>query len=203
MDPHAITTLEQLEALYAEPSALVRGKVATRLDAPTRAFLAASPFLLLGTSGPQGLHVTPRGDAPGFTEALDDETLILPDRRGNNRLDALRDILADPRVALLFLVPGAGETLRIHGEATITTDPELRARHVAQGKEPTSLLRIRITSLYMQCAKAVMRSRLWNGQTRPQGLPTLGELLAAHSAGNFGGPSLDAQMPEIYAKTIY
>lgn len=202
-DPHAVTTLEQLEALYATPSALVLGKVATRLDGPTRAFLAASPFLLLGTSGPQGLHVTPRGDAAGFVEALDDATLILPDRRGNNRLDALRDILVDPRVALLFLVPGAGETLRIHGEATITTDPALCARHVAQGKAPISLLRVRITSLYMQCAKAVMRSRLWNGHARPPGLPTLGELLAAHSAGNFGGPALDAQMPEIYARTIY
>ncbi len=203
MDPHAVTTLPQLEALYATPSALVMNKVAARLDGPTRAFLAASPFLLLGTTGPGGPHVTPRGDAPGFVTTPDDATVILPDRRGNNRLDALRDILQDPRVALLFLVPGAGEALRIHGTATITTDPALRAAHIAQGKEPTTLLRVAVTSLYMQCAKSVMRSRLWDGRARPPGLPTLGDLLAAHMRGGLDGPALDASMPETYARTMY
>jgi PPOX class probable FMN-dependent enzyme len=203
MDTHAVTSLAQLDALYAEPSALVRNKVAARLDQPTRAFLAASPFLLLGTMGEHGPHVTPRGDGPGFVEAPDDGTVVIPDRRGNNRLDGLRDILADDRVALLFLVPGAGEALRMHGRARITTDPALRARHVAQGKEPTTLLVVRITSLYMQCAKSVMRSRLWDGRARPPGLPTLGELLAAHTAGHFGGPALDDAMPDIYERTMY
>jgi PPOX class probable FMN-dependent enzyme len=202
MDPHAVSDLAQLEALYAEPSALVRNKVAARLDAPTRAFMAASPFVLLATSGDHGPHVTPRGDGPGFVEALDDGTIALPDRRGNNRLDALRDILVDDRVALLFLVPGAGEALRIHGRARITTDPALRERHVAQGKAPTSMLVVAITSLYMQCAKAVMRSRLWDGRGRPEGLPTLGELIKAHSSGQFGGAELDAEMPAIYARTM-
>ncbi len=203
MDPHAVTSLDALEALYATPSELVRTKVAARLDATTRAFLAASPFLLLGTTGPDGPHVTPRGDAPGFVGAPDDGTVILPDRRGNNRLDALRDVIHDPRVALLFLVPGAGEALRIHGQATITTDPALRAAHAAQGKEPVTLLRVAVTSLYMQCAKSVMRSRLWDGRPRPAGLPTLGELLAAHMGGRIDGPALDAQMPETYARTMY
>ena len=202
MDPHVVTSLAQLDALYAEPSALVRNKVAARLDGPTRAFMAASPFVLLATCGAEGPHVTPRGDQPGFVEALDDGTVALPDRRGNNRLDALRDILVDDRVALLFLVPGAGEALRIHGRARITTDPALRERHVAQGKAPTSMLVVAITSLYMQCAKAVMRSRLWDGRGRPEGLPTLGELIKAHSSGQFGGAELDAEMPAIYARTM-
>ncbi|MCW8088061.1 MSMEG_1061 family FMN-dependent PPOX-type flavoprotein [Sabulicella glaciei] len=202
-DPHAITSLAALDALYAEPSELVRKKVAPQLDAPTRAFIAASPFVLLGTVGPDGPHVTPRGDAPGFVEAPDDETLILPDRRGNNRLDALRDILVDDRVALLFLVPGAGETLRVHGRATITTDPALRARHVAQGKEPTSLLRVRVTSLYMQCAKAVIRSKLWAGAPRPAELPSMGALLEAHMKGAVKGEEVDARLPVTYAQTLY
>jgi PPOX class probable FMN-dependent enzyme len=203
MDLHAITSLAALEALYAQPSELVRNKVAARLDAPTRAFMAAAPFVLLGTTGEHGPHVTPRGDAPGFAEALDDTTVALPDRRGNNRLDALRDILVDDRVALLFLVPGAGEALRIHGRASITTDPALRARHVAQGKEPTTMLVVRIISLYMQCAKSVMRSRLWDGRARPAGLPTLGELLAAHMQGSIDGQALDASMPATYERTMY
>lgn len=203
MDPHAVTSLAALEALYAAPSDLVRNKVARRLDAPTREFLAASPFVLLGTTGPDGPHVTPRGDAPGFVTAPDDATVILPDRRGNNRLDALRDIIHDPRVALLVLVPGAGEALRIHGTATITTDPALRAAHAAGGKEPTTLLRVAVTSLFMQCAKSVMRSRLWDGHARPAGLPTLGQLLAAHMRGAVDGAALDASMPGTYARTMY
>ncbi|MFL1464259.1 MSMEG_1061 family FMN-dependent PPOX-type flavoprotein [Roseococcus sp. DSY-14] len=203
MDPHAVTTPAQLEALYAAPTELVRNKVGRRLDAPTRAFIAAAPFVLLGTVGAEGPHVTPRGDAPGFVAAPDDATLLLPDRRGNNRLDALRDILHDPRVALLFLVPGAGEALRVHGTATITADPALRAAHAAQGKPPTTLLRVAVTSLFMQCAKSVMRSGLWEGRARPAGLPTLGALLAAHMEGRLDGAALDARMPETYAQTMY
>lgn len=201
-DPFAVTSEAVLGALYAEPSALVREKVADRMGEETRRFIALSPFALLATIGPHGPHVTPRGDAPGFVEVPDDRTLVLPDRRGNNRIDALRDIVADPRVALLFLVPGAGETLRVHGRARITTDPALRARHVADGKEPTSLLVVAVESLFMQCAKAFIRSRLWEGRARPAGAPTLGRLLAEHSAGAHGGEALDGRMPEIYRQTL-
>ncbi|WP_207540548.1 MSMEG_1061 family FMN-dependent PPOX-type flavoprotein [Sabulicella rubraurantiaca] len=202
-DPHAITSLAALNALYAEPSEVARNKVASLLDAPTRAFIAASPFVLLGTTGPDGPHVTPRGDAPGFVEAADDETLILPDRRGNNRLDALRDIVGDDRVALLFLVPGAAEALRVHGRATITADPALRARHVAQGKEPTTVLRVRVTSLYMQCAKSVIRSRLWAGTPRPAGLPSMGALMQAHMKGAVKSEEVDARLTVAYTQTLY
>jgi PPOX class probable FMN-dependent enzyme len=147
--------------------------------------------------------VTPRGDAPGFVTVADDRTLVLPDRRGNNRLDALRDILHDPRVALLFLVPGAGETLRVHGQARITTDPALRAAHAAEGKEPTTLLVIGVESVFMQCAKALIRSRLWAGADRAAGLPTLGALVAEHTAGRHGGAALDARLPDSYRTTLY
>jgi PPOX class probable FMN-dependent enzyme len=202
-DPHAVTSLAALEALYGTPSDVALNKAGPRMGAATRAFIAASPFCLLATSGPGGLHVTPRGDAPGFVTVADDQTLVLPDRRGNNRLDALRDILHDPRVALLFLVPGAGETLRVHGQARITTDPALRASHAAEGKEPTTLLVIGEESVFMQCAKALIRSRLWAGAERAAGLPTLGALVAEHTAGRHGGEALDARLPESYRTTLY
>jgi hypothetical protein len=202
-DPFAITSLDALARHYAAPSDLARGKAGDRMGAETRAFIAASPFCLLGTVGPHGPHITPRGDAPGFVAVADDRTLILPDRRGNNRLDGLRDILHDPRVTLLFLVPGAGETLRVHGRARITADPALRAAHAAQGKEPATVLVIAVESLFMQCAKALMRSRLWGDGARPAGLPTLGRLVAEHTANRTDGAALDAQLPENYRQTLY
>jgi hypothetical protein len=180
----------------------VRHKAGTRIGPETAAFLAASPFCLLATSGPDGLHVTPRGDAPGFVALADERTLILPDRRGNNRLDGLRDILHDPRVALLFLVPGASETLRVHGTARITTDPALRARHAADGKEPATLLVVAVESLFMQCGEALIRSRLWEGRPRAA-VPTLGRLVAEHTAGRAGGAALDARLPDAYRETLY
>ena len=178
-DPRAVASLAALEALYAAPSELVKNKATDRVDARTSAFIAASPFVLLGTSGARGIHVTPRGDAPGFVTPADARTLILPDRRGNNRLDALRDILEDNRVSLFFLVPGVGETLRVHGTARITTDPARRAAHVAQGKEPATLLVVTVRELFMQCAKALMRSRLWEGPARPSGVPRFAMMSAS------------------------
>ncbi|WP_237217332.1 MSMEG_1061 family FMN-dependent PPOX-type flavoprotein [Falsiroseomonas oryziterrae] len=202
-DPHAVTSLDALEALYPAPSELVRTKAGDRLGPESAAFVAASPFCLLGTIGPAGPHVTPRGDAPGFVAVEDARTLCLPDRRGNNRLDALRDILHDPRVALLFLVPGVGETLRVHGRARITTDPARRARHAADGKEPTSVIVVSVESVFMQCAKALIRSGLWEGRARPAGVPTLGRLVAEHTAGRHDGAALDARVAETYRTTLY
>ncbi len=202
-EPHAVTSEAALAALYREPSALVREKVAERMGDETRRFVARSPFALLATVGPNGPHGTPRAAAPGFVDAPDDRTLVLPDRRGNNRLDALRDILHDARVALLLLVPGAGETLRVHGGAQITTDPALRARHAADGREPATLLVIEVKTLFMQRAKAFIRSRLWERRAKPPGTPTLGRLIAEHSAGAHGGAALDAQMPAIYRERLY
>ena len=202
-DPHRISTLDELEALYAQPTELVKHKATDRVDGRTAAFIAASPFVLLGTNGARGLHITPRGDAPGFVTVADEHTLILPDRRGNNRLDALRDILEDNRVSLLFLVPGVGETLRVHGTAHITTDPALRAGHVAQGKEPATLLVVNVQELFMQCAKALMRSKLWAGTPRPAAVPTMGQLLASQTPGRVVAEEVDASYPERIRTTMY
>lgn len=202
-DPHRVTTLAELEALYAAPSELAKHKATHRVDARTAAFIAASPFLLLGTNGARGLHITPRGDAPGFVTVADENTLILPDRRGNNRLDALRDILEDNRVSLLFLVPGVAEALRVHGTAYISTGPALRAAHVAQGKEPATLLVVQVHELFMQCAKALMRSKLWAGTPRPAHVPSMGQLLASQTPGRVVAEEVDAAYPERIRTTMY
>jgi PPOX class probable FMN-dependent enzyme len=202
-DPHAVTTLAGLSAIYDPPRELVLKKVTDRLHAPTLRFIAHSPFCLLSTVGSNGVHCTPRGDGPGFVAALDDRTLALPDRRGNNRLDALRDVIENPAMALLFLVPGSAETLRVNGAGRITTDPALRARFVAQGKEPATVLIVAVREVYMQCAKAIMRSQLWDGRKRPEGLPSMGELLAAHTAGGVEPASYDAEAPQRLRDTMY
>jgi PPOX class probable FMN-dependent enzyme len=202
-DPFAVTTLDQLAAIYDPPRELVLKKVTHRLEARTLAFIAASPFAILATTGPQGVHATPRGDAPGFIAALDDRTLALPDRRGNNRLDGLRDIIANPAVALLFLVPGAGEALRVNGTARITADPALRARFVAQGKEPATIVLVTVGEVYMQCAKAIMRSKLWGERARPAAVPSMGELIAAHTGGLVEPASYDAEAPQRLLDTMY
>jgi PPOX class probable FMN-dependent enzyme len=202
-DPHAVTTPDQLAALYDPPRELVLQKVTDRLDAPTLAFIAASPFCLLATSGARGVHCTPRGDAPGFVAALDERTLALPDRRGNNRLDGLRDVLENPAVALLFLIPGVGETLRVNGLARITADPALRGRFVAQGKAPATVLLVTVREIYMQCAKALLRARLWEGRPRPAGVPSMGELLAAHTRGRVEPAGYDSEAPARLASTMY
>lgn len=203
MDPHAVTSLDHLLSLYDEVMPVAASKSTDRLDAPTRAFIAASPFCLLGTQGARGNHITPRGDAPGFVEVLDDHRVMLPDRKGNNRLDGLRDILEDNRVSLLFLIPGVNETLRLHGLATISTDPELRARCVAQGKTPTTVLVIEVREIFMQCAKAFMRSALWAGQARPEGVPTMGQLISAHKKGGIDTAAYDQAAPARLKANLY
>jgi len=203
MDSHAVTTIAQLESLYDEVLGVAATKSTDRLDAPTRAFIAASPFCLLGTQGTRGNHITPRGDAPGFVEALDDHHLMLPDRKGNNRLDGLRDIIEDNRVSLLFLVPGVNETLRVHGTATISTDPGLRARCVAQGKMPATVLIVEIREIFMQCAKALMRSALWAGRPRPAEVPSMGQLISAHKKGALDPVAYDIAAPARLKANLY
>lgn len=203
MNPYAVTSIAQLEAIYDPVMEVAATKSSDRLDGPTRAFIAASPFVLLGTQGARGNHITPRGDAPGFVEALDDHRVMLPDRRGNNRLDGLRDILEDNRVSLLFLVPGANETLRLHGTATISTDPGLRERCVAQGKVPATVLVIEVREIFMQCAKALMRSALWAGRPRPAEVPTMGQLVSAHKKGALDAAAYDLAAPERLKANLY
>ncbi|WP_421993167.1 MSMEG_1061 family FMN-dependent PPOX-type flavoprotein [Roseococcus sp.] len=202
-DPHAVTSLEALEALYGRPSELAANKSTDRLDAVTLSFIAASPFCLLGTQGRKGNHITPRGDAPGFVLALDEKRLAIPDRKGNNRLDGYRDILEDNRVSLLFLVPGMGETMRVHGFATISTDPELRERCIAQEKVPTTVLVVEVREIFMQCAKAIMRSDLWDGRKKAAGVPTMGALLLAHKKNGMDPTAYDAVAEERLRANMY
>lgn len=173
-----ITTLDQLLALYGESHERSRRKELPRLIAPYRALIEASPFVVLASVGPDGLDCSPRGDAPGFVHILDDQTLLLPDRPGNNRIDSLRNIVQNPQVALLFLIPGVGESLRVNGRAEISLDPELLELGRAQGKLPRSALRIHIDSCYFQCSKAALRSGLWDAarQVERASLPSAGDI---------------------------
>lgn len=204
IDPHAVTSLEALEALYGPPNHNSVIKVRRDLDAPSAAFIAGSPFCILSTRNADGrVHGTPRGDGPGFVQVASPTELLLPDRRGNNRLDALRDIVGDPNVALLFLVPGSGETLRVGGRAVISTDPALRARLAHQGKEPATVLRISVEEVFFQCARALLRSKLWGETRRPASLPTAGELLESATGGAVDGKVYDAEAPGRLTGSLY
>lgn len=149
------------------------------------------------------LHGTPRGDSPGFVAVASPTELLLPDRRGNNRIDALRDVIADPRVALLFLVPGAAETLRVGGRATITTDPALRARLAHEGRAPATVLRIAVEEVFFQCARALVRSKLWGDRRRPAGVPTAGDFVASATGGAIDGAAYDREAPARVAASLY
>jgi PPOX class probable FMN-dependent enzyme len=159
----------------------------------------------LATSGPDGLDCSPRGDAPGFVRVLDEKTLLVPDRRGNNRIDSLRNIMRDPRVALLFLIPGVGETLRIIGRAAISTDSELTASFAVNGKEPRTVLIVAVERVFYQCTKAIVRSRLWDPATQVErkSLPSAGTILAEISGGKLGGPEHDRGQPQRIKATLY
>ena len=175
-----ITDANDLRALYGPAGVRSARKQLDHLDVHCRRFVALSPFVLLATSGADGLgDVTPRGDAPGFVTVPDDRTLLLPDRPGNNRLDSLMNILERPGVGLLFLVPGVDETLRVNGTAEILTDPGLLAGFAVDGKLPKTVLRIAVREAYLHCAKALMRSRLWDPDARIERseLPSMGEML--------------------------
>ena len=154
--------------------------------------------MALATSGPEGLDCSPRGDLAGFVRVNDVKTLMLPDRRGNNRVDSLRNIVRDPRVGLLFLIPGSGSTLRVNGRAQLTTDPELLASFLMQGKAPRSVMVITVESVYFQCSRAILRSELWNPakQVDPKSLPTPGQILAALTEERVGGEAYDKAWPQ-------
>ncbi|KAA0576036.1 pyridoxamine 5'-phosphate oxidase family protein [Azospirillum sp. Sh1] len=200
-----ITDIAALEALYGEPATASIAKEVPALTPGYRALIEASPFLILATSGLDGLDASPRGDGPGFVRVADDRTLLIPDRRGNNRIDSLRNILADPRVGLLFLVPGLNETLRVNGRAVIDTDPALCGSFAVDGKAPKSVLVVTIETVFFQCARALLRSRLWDpaAQVPRSDLPSVGALLAEASAGREGGDAYDRSLAERIPKSLY
>jgi len=180
-------------------------KVLDHVSAHYRRFIEASPFLILATVGPTGVDCSPRGDPAGFVRVADPKTLLIPDRRGNNRLDSLRNIIVDPRVHLLFLIPGIGETMRVIGKARIDADPALCAEFTMEGKAPRSIIVVAVEEVYPQCQKALVRARLWDPATQiaRTSLPSSGEMLASISKGGFDGKAYDKAYPERLKQTIY
>ena len=205
MNDHIVRDIAALEAIYGEVNETSTLKEIAYLHPSYAAFVKASPFAVLATNGPHGLDASPRGDTPGFVEIVDDRTLLLADRRGNNRIDSLRNILADPHVALLFLVPGIGETLRVNGTAEITVDPALLDRFAHAGKLPRSLLRIRIDSVFFQCSRALIRSELWNPERHVprSALPSTGQILAAVTHDRIDAETYDRELPPRLRATLY
>ncbi|MEO3431376.1 pyridoxamine 5'-phosphate oxidase family protein [Pelagibius sp. CAU 1746] len=200
-----ITTAEHLEEIYGRPSEASLVKETGRITPQYRAFIEASPFVALATSGPGGLDCSPRGELGGVLHIEDEQTLMLPDRRGNNRIDSLKNLLHDPRVALLFLVPGSGSTIRVNGRAKISVDPALLERFAVKGKAPRSVLVITVETVFFQCARAIVRSELWNPENHvdPKSLPTPGQILAAQSEDRVGGAAYDEEWPERARKTLW
>ncbi len=204
-DANLVTDLARLEALYGAPAPRSIDKEIDHLNAHYRAFVEAAPFVALASAGPGGLDVSPRGDAAGFVTVADARTLLLPDRRGNNRIDTLRNVVADPRVALLFLVPGIGETLRVNGRASISVAPDLLARFAVDGKPPRTVLVVAVERVYFQCSRAVVRADLWNPDRRlsRDALPSTGAILEALSRERFDGRAYDSELPGRVAETLY
>jgi uncharacterized protein len=200
-----IRTVAELEALYDSPVPTSITKEVDYLTDQHRAYVDASPFVLVATSGPGGLDCSPRGDPPGFVRVVDEHTLHMPDRRGNNRLDSLRNLIVDPRIGLLFLIPGIGVTLRVNGTAELSTDIELRQTFAVGDKLPTTVIIVSTTAVYTQCPKALIRSNLWDVSRHrdPSELPTVGEIMEAITAGAFDGKAHDDAYPERLRQTIY
>jgi PPOX class probable FMN-dependent enzyme len=200
-----ISTVEQLEALYGTPVEASIVKEVEHITPHYRAMIEASPFALLATAGPEGLDCSPRGDLPGFVRIHDRRTLMMPDRRGNNRVDSLRNIVRDPRVALLFMIPGVGSTLRVNGRAHLSIDADLLASFAEEGKAPRSVMVMSVETVYFQCARALVRSDLWNRARHrdPKSLPSPGQILAALSSDRVGGEAYDRAWPERAKATLW
>ncbi len=203
-DHDLITDIETLEALYSpvNPTSLL--KEIDHINAHYAQFIAASPFVVISTAGPEGLDCSPRGDPPGFVRVADPKTLLIPDRRGNNRVDSLRNILRDPRIALLFMIPGSGNTMRVNGRAVISVNPALCESYAMRGNPPTSVIVVTVESVYPQCQKALVRSKLWSDEARAAQpvLPSVGTMMQALDPA-FDGAQYEADYPARMEKTIY
>ncbi|UYO54507.1 pyridoxamine 5'-phosphate oxidase family protein [Rhodopseudomonas palustris] len=194
----ALDTVEALEAIYGAPNDASTEKVAHWITPPYRTLIEKSPFAALATVGPEGLDCSPRGDVPGFIRVHDDTTLLIPDRRGNNRIDSLRNVVRDPRIALMLLIPGSINALRINGRGYVTADEALRMSFDVEGKAPRTVIVMTVEEIYFQCGRALIRSGLWDPskQVAQESLPTPGEILASMTKGRVGGEDYDRAWPE-------
>jgi uncharacterized protein len=200
-----ISSEAELEALYDTPVPASILKEIDHVSADYARWIEASPLVILATSGPEGLDCSPRGDPKGFVRIADPKTLMIPDRRGNNRIDSLRNIVRDPRVGLLFLIPGIDGTVRVNGKAELVTDPALCASFEMQGKLPKCVIIVHVETAYTQCKKALVRGRVWDPSTQitQSDLPKVGEMLERLSNGAFDGNAYEAAYPERMKATIY
>jgi len=205
VEPHRITNVAQLERIYGAPSGAAVEKELDYIHPHYRILIAASPFVVLATAGPGGLDTSPRGDEAGFVVVEDERTLLIPDRRGNNRVDSLRNIVADPRVALLFLIPGVGETLRVNGRAMISTAPALLGRFSVGGKLPRSVIVVSVDAVFFQCSRAVFRAKLWDPSHHIDrgSLPSLGTMIADISQSRIDAATYDHGLYERLKSTLY
>lgn len=199
-----IRSIEELKAIYGASSEASTAKVTTKLTPEYRHMIELSPFVALATVGPEGLDCSPRGDIGGVVRVEDENTLLLPDWRGNNRVDSLINIVRDPRVALMFLIPGSTTTMRVNGRAVVSAEPSLLQSFEMDGKHPRTVAIVRVDEVYFQCARALMRSELWNVDrfVDPTTLPTPGQLLKAAKA-DFDRETYDREWPARAAKTMW
>lgn len=203
---HRIASIAQLEAIYGDPSPRAITKEIDHISDHYRAFIDAAPFAVIASVAEEGVDCSPRGDPKGdFVRVVDRKTLMIPDRNGNNRVDTLRNIVRDERCALLFLIPGVGETLRVNGRAELSVEPDLLASFAMQGRLPRSVIVVHVERVYFQCSKALVRSRLWDSESQipRSALPTTGQIIAALAKEPFDAEEYDRNYPAHLAKTIY
>jgi PPOX class probable FMN-dependent enzyme len=205
MRRYDVTNAQALEAIYGAVGEASIVKELDHIDANYRTLIEASPFLALATAGSTGLDCSPRGDSTGLVHVVDEKTLILPDRRGNNRIDSLRNLIENPLLAMLFLIPGMGETVRVNGRGRISIDPALLQRYAVNGKEPKTVLVVTVDAVFFQCARSVSRADLWNPTkfVTHSTLPTAGKILADASASRIDGATYDKELPERVRNTLY
>ena len=201
----AITSVAELDAIYDAPSQTSTAKQVDHITPGYRQYIEAAPFVALATVGPEGLDCSPRGDRGNVVRIVDEKTLLVPDRRGNNRIDSLRNIVRDPRVALMFLVPGSNNCLRVNGRAIVTADTSICLPFAVEGKAPRTIVAIDVDAAYFQCARALMRAELWSGAAKvdPKTLPTPGQMLAEITDDRMGGDDYDKEWPSRAAKTMW
>jgi hypothetical protein len=202
---HLVTTVEALEALYGKPGGASLIKEIDHISDGYRALIQAARFVAIATSGPEGMDCSPKGDPAGFVRILDNKTIAIPDRRGNNRADSFHNIVRDPRVGLLFLIPGVGETLRVNGRAEISIDPELLTSFAMRDQNPICVMIVHIESIYFHCSKAMVRSKLWDPtqMVDRKSLPSTGTIVAELSKGQLGGQDYDRELPDRVQRQLY
>ena len=202
---YQVTTVEQLEAIYGTPKGASVAKEIDHIAPAYRRLIEASPFMAIATGDEHGFDCSPKGDAPGFVRVVDEKTLAIPDRPGNSRIDGFRNIIRNPHVALLFLIPGIGETLRVNGRASISIAPSLLQSFAVDSKLPRSVLVVNVDTVFFHCSRAIVRSKLWDEASKVdrRSLPSTGSTIAEVSAGKLGGEAYDRELPDRIKSSLY